>query len=148
MKMRKRLLLMAYGLCLSLIIVVLISTTPSAAITTEKVEIHPETLNLESKGRWITVLTSLPEEYELSDINVTTVRLGIIPAAWGKVEGNKLMVKFDRQMVIDYIWAYKLYHMQIPLPQEGVEVDLTLSGELYDGTPFEGSGTIRVILRG
>jgi len=114
----------------------------------EEVEIYPETLNLESNGKWITVFTSLPEEYEVSDINVTTVQLGIITAAWGKVVGNKLMVKFDRQMVIDYIWAYKLYHMQIPLPQEGVEVDLTVSGELSDGTPFEGSGTIRVINRG
>ena len=148
MKMRKRLLPIAYGLCLSLIIGVLISTAPSAAITIEEVEIHPETLNLESNGRWITVLTSLPEEYEVSDINVTTVRLEIIPAAWSKVEGNKLMVKFDRQMVIDYIWAYKLTHMQIPLPKEGVEVDLTVSGELYDGTLFEGSDTIRVIHRG
>jgi len=146
--MRKRLLPIAYGLCLSLIIGVLISTAPSAAITIEEVEIHPETLNLESNGRWITVLTSLPEEYEVSDINVTTVRLEIIPAAWSKVEGNKLMVKFDRQMVIDYIWAYKLTHMQIPLPKEGVEVDLTVSGELYDGTLFEGSDTIRVIHRG
>jgi len=148
LKMRKRLLPIAYGLCLSLIIGVLISTAPSAAITIEEVEIHPETLNLESNGRWITVLTSLPEEYEVSDINVTTVRLEIIPAAWSKVEGNKLMVKFDRQMVIDYIWAYKLTHMQIPLPKEGVEVDLTVSGELYDGTLFEGSDTIRVIHRG
>jgi len=146
--MRRSLVPIAYVLCLSLVVGVLVSTAPSAAITVEEVEIHPETLNLESNGRWITVFTSLPEEYEVSDINVTTVQLGIIPAAWGKVGGNKLMVKFDRQMLIDYIWAYKLYHMQIPIPQEGVEVDLTVSGELYDGTPFEGSGTIRVINRG
>jgi len=146
--MRRSLVPIAYVLCFSLVVGVLVFTAPSAAITVEEVEIHPETLNLESNGKWITVLISLPEEYEVSDINVSTVQLGTVPAAWGNVEGNKLMVKFDRQMVIGYIWAYKLYHMQIPLPKEGVEVDLTVTGELSDGTPFEGSDTIRVIHRG
>ena len=145
---------MAYVLCLSLVVGVLVFTALPAAsgIEAEAVDINPKTLNLKSNGTWITVLIRLPEDYEVSDINVTTVQLEAVPAAWGNVEGNKLMVKFDRQTVIDYIWAFKLYHMGIewpsPLPKEGVEVELLITGELVDGTPFDGSGTVRVIYKG
>ena len=151
MKMRKSLVLTAYMLCLSIVAGVMVLKVPSAAFGIETtVDIHPETLNLKSNGTWITALIRLPEGYEVGDINVTTVRLGTVPVAWGNVEGNKLMVEFDRNMVIDYIW-FKLYHMGIerpsPLPKEGVEVELTITGELIDGTPFKGSDAIRVIYK-
>jgi hypothetical protein len=88
----------------------------------------------------------------VSDINVTAVRLGTVPATWGNIDGNKLMVKFNRQTVIDYIWALKLYSMRIEwpysLPKEGVEVMRPITGEFYNGTLFEGSATIRVIYTG
>jgi len=137
--MRKSLVPIAYVMCLSLVAGVLILTVPSVTYGIgATVDIHPKTLNLKSNGTWITALIRLPEGYEVSDINVTTVRLETVPAAWGSVEGNKLMVKFDRQTVIDYIWAFKLYHMGIPLPKEGVEVELTITGSLNTET-IEGS---------
>ncbi len=145
--MRKSFVLTAYILCLSLVVGVLVLTVPSATCGIgATVDIHPKTLNLKSNAKWITAYIELPEGYEVSDINVTTVRLGNVPAAWGNVEANKLMVKFDRQTVIDYIWAFKLYHMGIPLPKEGVEVELTITGSLNTET-IEGSDTIRVIYK-
>jgi len=51
------------------------------------------------------------------------------------------MVKFGRQRVISMFE----YHMGLPFSKE---VELTITGELYDGKPFEGSGTIRVIYKG
>ena len=148
--MRTSLVLMVYVLCLSLVVGVLVLTVPSATFEIgATVDIHPETLNLKSNGTWITAYIELPEDYNVSDINVTTILLdGTVQAAWGNVEENKLMVKFDGQAVIGYIWASKLYHMGIPLPKEGVEVELTIWGKLFDGTPFEGSDTIRVIYGG
>ena len=150
MKMRTSLVPMVYVLGLSLVVGVLVLTALPAAsgIDTETVNINPETLNLKSKGTWITVDIELPEGYDVEDIDVTTVRVETVPAAWSNVEGNKLMAKFDRQTVINYIWN-RLCHMGIvPLPKEGVEVELTITGKLYDGTPFEGSDTIRVIYQG
>ena len=46
-----------------------------------------------------------------------------------------LMVKFDRQSVIDIL----------PV---GDEVNVTVTGKLFDKTAFEGSDTIRVIDKG
>jgi hypothetical protein len=148
LKMRTSLVSMVYVLCLSLVVGVLVLTGQSTASEiTATVDIHPKTLNLNSSGILITVYIEPPEGYDVEDINVPTVRLGAVQAAWGNVEGNKLMVKFDRQLVIDDIWA-QLYHMEIPLTKEGVEVELTIKGELTDGTPFRGSDKIRVIYHG
>ena len=148
MKMRTSLVSMVYVLGLSLVVGVLVLTVPSTASEiTATVDINPETLNLNSSGILITVYIELPGTLNVEDINVTTVQLGAVQAAWGNVEGNKLMVKFDRQTVIDYIWA-QLYHMEIPLTKEGVEVELTIKGELTDGTQFMGSDKIRVIYHG
>lgn len=150
--MRKSLVLTAYILCISLVTGVLILTVPSATYGIgATVDIHPKTLNLKSNGKWITVYIELPEGYEVSDINVTTVQLDTVPVAWGNVEENKLMVRFDRQTGIDYIWTVKLYHMGIepssPLPKEGVGVEPTIIGSFNTET-IGGTDTIRVIYKG
>jgi len=149
MKMRTSLVPMVYVLGLSLVVGVLVLTVPSTASEiTATVDINPKTLNLNSSGTLITVYIELPETHNVENINVTTVRLETVQAAWGNVEGNKLMVKFDRQTVIGYIWD-RLYHMRnVPLSKEGVEVTLTITGKLYDGTTFEGSDKIIVIYHG
>jgi len=144
-------------LCLSLVAGVLVLRAPFAAFGIgATVDIYPETLNLKSNGTWVTAYIELPEGYNVSDINVTTVFLdGTIPAdskLWKIGDYDEdgvsdIMVKFDRQTVIDYIWAFKLYHMGIPLPKEGVEVELTITGSLNTET-IEGSDTIRVIYKG
>jgi len=74
------------------------------------VDIDPDTLNLKSKGRWITAYIELPEGYDVNDINVSTVRLNDTiaaeqhPAEVGDHDEDgipDLMVKFDRRAVID-----------------------------------------------
>jgi hypothetical protein len=98
------------------------------------IDIDPNTLNLKSKGKWITCYITLPDGYDVNHIDISTILLeDIIPAEWGDVQGNTLMVKFDRATVKDYIGV----------PHESIE--LWVSGEFFDGTKFEGSDTIRVI---
>ena len=136
-----------------------ISTQPAMASTTAEINIHPDTLNLKSGGQWITVYIGLAEPFNVSDVEISTVYLGnIVPAesdakygfvknpAIHEVDGGRqeVMVKFDRHAVIDYVWL-ELYHMGIgQLPKGGVEIELTITGELADGTLFEGSDEIRV----
>lgn len=121
---------------------------PIAAI----INIDPDTLNLKSKGKWITCYIELPEGYDVAEIDGSTVMLeGTIPAymgkeGWAKPEANESnivdsdgdgilerMVKFDRAAVIDLLK---------PVPHS--DVTLTVTGKVA-GIPFEGSDTIKVI---
>lgn len=125
-----------------------IQVTPSVVPST--IDIDPDTLNLKSKGNWITVYTELPEDYSVEDIDIYSVILSKIngvllepplytigPSEIGDYDENDipdLMVKFDRQELI-------------PLLEVG-DVKLIISGELVDGPMFEGTDTIRVIEKG
>ena len=99
------------------------------------VNLDPGTLNLESQGQWVTGYATIETEYDENDIIVDTILLeGSIPAEWGEVQdAGWLMVKFDRQSVIDYL-----------VGKEG-DVTLTVTGMFVDGTYFEGSDTITVM---
>jgi len=103
------------------------------------VDIKPDTLNLESKGEWVTVYAIVDTEYDEKDIVIESVKLdGVIQAEWGEVQADgRLMVKFDRALLIEYIVG-KGYG-------DGDEVTLTVSGEFNDGVRFTGEDTIRVV---
>lgn len=97
------------------------------------VEIHPETLNLKSKGRWVSCIITLPEGYPTDDIIAGTVSLEEdIPAEHALLTGYSLNVKFDRAKLADKL-------------NPGSETVLTVKGQLADGTLFTGTDTIRVI---
>ena len=108
------------------------------------VDFDPDTLNLKSKGKVVTVYIELPEGYDVDDIDISTVMLnGIVPALAHPTDVGDydsdgvpdLMVKFDRSDVQDVL-------------EPGNEVEVTVSGQLTDGTTFEGTDTIRVIEKG
>jgi len=113
------------------------SRTPVISAT---MDINPDTLNLKSKGKWITCYIELPEGYNVFDIDVSTIMSNdttpmdsYAPAEMGDYDEDgilDLMVKFDRQEVIALLSAG--------------EATLAITGEV-DGTPFEGSDSIRVI---
>ena len=108
------------------------------------IDIDPDTLNLNSKSKWITCYIELPEDYDVEDIDVSTIKLNdqvpaeSRPTGVGDCDGDgiaELMVKFDRSAVQEILEA-------------GDEVEITVTGELNDDTKFEGSDTIRVINKG
>ncbi len=120
-----------------------------------EVNIDPDTFNLKSKGKFITVYIELPEGYDVEDINISTVELEGVPAVndtkYGFVtdpvpvdrDGDgimELMVKFDRSAVKEIIEEM----IGDENEQKFIELELKVTGELSDGTPFEDSDTIRV----
>jgi len=117
------------------------------------IDIDPNTLNLRSKGKWITCYIELPEGYDVNGINVSTILLnGTVPAELhptevGDYDGDgvpDLMVKFDRAEVTSYILAN--VNMTKLIEEKFMTITLTITGELDDGTPFQGSDTITIML--
>ena len=110
------------------------------------IDIHPDTLNMKSKGKYVTCYIELPEGFSVYDIDIVTVMLTIngasiaadsSPTEIGDYNDNDIldcMVKFDRQSIQDACNAGA--------------VEFTLSCETYDGTAFEGTDTVLVIDKG
>ncbi len=119
------------------------------------VDIDPNTLNLWSNGNWITTYIELPEGYDVHDIDLSAIELNdtvaaeLYPTCVGDSDGDgipDLMVKFDRAAVAAYIMAN--VDSTLLTERRGVTITLTVTGNLGDGTAFEGSDTIRVMCRG
>lgn len=102
-----------------------------------ELDIDHNTLNLSSKGKWITCYISLPQEYDVADVDINSILLAEQIAAaqvWVDEESQVVMVKFSRADVQDIL--------------EVGEIELIVSGELIDGARFEGKDTIKVIDKG
>lgn len=114
-------------------------------VTPATIDIDPDTLNLKSKGRWITAYIELPGGYDVNEIIISTVALegdvlmeGILSAEPRPTEVGDhdhdsvpdLMVKFDRAAVQNLVSVG--------------DVELTVIGR-WSMVPFRGSDTIRVI---
>ncbi|UCE73412.1 MAG: hypothetical protein JSV56_10330 [Methanomassiliicoccales archaeon] len=92
----------------------------------------PHTLNLASKGRWISAHVTPPVGREAADIDQKSVMVtdsNPLPAIWARVAGSKLLLKFDRGDLEDIL--------------SPGEYSLLMTGQLVDGTQFMGySNTI------
>jgi len=104
------------------------------------VDFDPNTLNLKSKGKYVTVYIELPLGYNASEIDISSIRLNDTvpdltkPTAIGDYDGDSiadLTVKFTRTAVQAVV-------------EVGRSVEMTLTGQIK-GVQFEGTDTIRVI---
>ncbi len=109
--------------------------------TETTIDINPDTLNLNSTGNWITCYIELPDGYNVEDINISSILLNynvfaeshpINISDYDEDGITDLMVKFNRQDVIAIL-------------EPGDNVEIKITGELLDGTKFEGIDYIKVI---
>ncbi len=116
------------------------ATGPSLEPLAADILVTPRTLNLRSRGRWVTGSIELPPPFYAEDIDISTVLLqDTIPAdpdEWEIVDSDQdgireLVVMFDRAL------------FQAVLPQ-GEYVPVTISGE-EKTRDFIGEDTIRTI---
>jgi predicted outer membrane repeat protein len=103
-----------------------------------EVRIVPRSINLASKGKWITCYIQLPEDCDVADIEPNSVLLE------GEIEAQSLVVDEEKQVAVA-----RFNRPQVQAILAPGEVELTVSGELTGGTSrFEGTDNIRVIDKG
>ena len=127
---------------------------PWAPSINATVDIIPNILNLRSKVKYITAYIELPEDYNVSDIDVSSILLNNTipvdpnaPIAIGDYDNDTipdLMVKFNGTEVIKYI--LNNINMTKLIEERFLTITLTLTGKLKDGTQFQGSDTIRITM--
>lgn len=111
---------------------------------TVTVNITPNTINLKSMGKYITASITLPDEFNVNQIDGNTVQISAIdgypiepiPAdkttKSGTESDNCLLAKFARGDLINVL-------------SPGDEVEITIEGLLASGEKFTGVDTLRVI---
>ena len=93
------------------------------------VSIEPKTLILGTSGEF-TASISLPEGYDVADIDINTVECGGAPALSGNIVDSTFEVTFS---ILDLVGV-----------STGDAVELTVTGKLTDGTRFAGNDTVSV----
>jgi len=102
-----------------------------------EVRIVPRTINLTSSGKWITCYIWLGEGYDVADIDANNVFLE------GEIEAEQFLLNEQEQVAIA-----KFSRSDVQGILNVGEVELTITGQLMDGTVFEGTDVIRVIDKG
>jgi hypothetical protein len=105
----------------------------SPAIPAE-VRIVPRTVNLASKGKWIACNIWLGEDYDVADIDPNSILLE------GEIKAELLWVDEQQQIAIA-----RFSRSDVQAILNVGQVELTITGQLTDGTIFEGTDVIRVI---
>jgi len=118
-----------------------------------EVDIDPNTLNLASNGKWITCYIELPEDYDVNEIDINTLRLSnntpvdlSAPSEIGDHDMDgipDLMVKFDRLSVLGQLCATDYTTDTGKSYEDAMNV-----WGIMRGMPFEGFGTVRILNKG
>ncbi len=112
------------------------------------IDIDPDTLNLGSKGQWITAYIELPEEYNAEDVDVITILLNgtispvLDPMYEFATNSSEYLVDHDEDGILERMVKFDKAEVMASLSVG--ETTLAITGEV-NGTPFEGSDSIRVI---
>jgi hypothetical protein len=101
------------------------------------VDIDPNTLNLNSKGKWIAAFIRLPEGYDAANIDPNSILLE------NEIESEQFQLSEDNQAAMA-----KFNQSEVQGILEAGEIELAITGQLTDGTLFEGADVIRVIDKG
>jgi len=152
--MKSSVLTLVFGVAFAVLLgATLLMPAATAVIEAFSVQFEPKTMDLDNPEEIVTVTikfkSSHGEDQLVVNINTDTVLLeGSLPPISGSnstgTQPPSYSCSFDGYSVRDIVWT-KIYHVgMIPNPQGNYVVDLTITGNLYDGTPFTGTGHIQV----
>lgn len=123
----------------------------STPIIAEQIKITPKPFDLENPdGVTVQVKLSIDDEPVADQIDPDTVLLeGFIAPyeTWMEEVPPNFYAKFDGSAVASWVMV-KISHMGIttPKPWVPIKIPLKITGLLYDETPWEGTGEIKVYI--
>lgn len=103
---------------------------------TATISIMPKSLNLKSNRLWVTCTVKLEDIYNIRDINTESLRLN------AQVEPARINIDDEEQKMLIKFSCYKV---QSILDPDQSSASLILTGELNNGTNFEGNDTIKIV---
>jgi len=109
-----------------------------------EIDIKPDIINMKAKLKWIFCTIELPECYDVSDIDISTILLN--DAVYAESEFSKIR-DYDKDGILDLMVKFNADSVKAILSVVD-EVDITVKGELTCGALFEGTDTIKVIEKG
>ncbi len=139
---------------IALFVGTLLMPTATAIIEAFSVTFEPKYVDMSDPDLFPEIVTvtirfkaAKGEDQRVVEINTSTVFLeGTVPAIPGSnstsTQPPEYSCDFDGSLVRNAMWL-NLYHAT-PNPQGNYIVDLTITGKLYDGTAFTGTGHIQV----
>ncbi|MEM2983095.1 MAG: hypothetical protein QXH17_08035 [Candidatus Bathyarchaeia archaeon] len=130
-----------------------ITETGTRTMLVASVDIDPDTLNLASSGKWITVYIELPSSYDLNKIDRSSITLTIDGSVFKAVAGAPFAVgDYDRDGVPDLIVKFNrteiVRHLSAVDLQDNKDicrkVEFLIAG-FVGTTPFEGTDIVQLI---
>lgn len=122
---------------------------PYVAKILATVDIKPEAYNMQRQANQVTAFIELPEGYDARDINVSTLLLnGIFPALPRPAE----IGDYDHDGILDLMVKFDVSTLHSETNIAGLaserfmSVTVAVTGRLRDGTLFQGTDIIKIIL--
>lgn len=108
------------------------TATPGGGDITANVNINPNTINVRRGGRFKAVIR-LSSPHNVNDIITDTVEADGASAIRGIVTRNR------------FVATFRVRDLDLSQDTNGNTKEITISGELEDGTRFEGTDTVRIV---
>ena len=112
----------------------------ACSITAAAIDVNPNTLNLNSGGKFVSASIELPSGYDPGDVIVATIKLNAIVQATDFFN----IGDFNQNGVPDFTVKFPRQDVESILP-EGDQVQVTITGSVGGNCTFTGTETVRVI---
>jgi hypothetical protein len=98
------------------------------------IRIIPRTINLRSKGQWIAAFIRIPEDYNVTEIDPDSIFLE------NEIQPDEFSIDEQQQIA-----TARFSREDVQAILDIGDIELTITGQLTDGTIFEGTYAIKVI---